>query len=255
MNEGKPSMDSLKVGELAEATGVSVRTLHHYEDLGLLSPRRNGSGHRLYDREQVARLHQVLALRSLGLELGEIRERLTHPLGSDPGQLVARQLEQIGERRRDLEALERRLEQLAEHLRHQREPLLQELVELVAAGRRAERHYSAEQLDALAARAEALGTEGMIAGQNAWRRIYDEAAKHRAAGLAADSPAMLALAREAQGLIEQFTGGDAGTRAALGRAWSDASTSMAEFGLDPEAAAFLAEAQAALASADANAGD
>ena len=44
------TQDVWKVGELAEQTGVSVRTLHYYDEIGLLSPsQRTGSGHRLYD--------------------------------------------------------------------------------------------------------------------------------------------------------------------------------------------------------------
>ena len=44
------AQDVWKVGELAEQTGVSVRTLHYYDEIGLLSPsERTGSGHRLHD--------------------------------------------------------------------------------------------------------------------------------------------------------------------------------------------------------------
>src|SRR6185369_10435766 len=62
-----------KVGELAKRTGVSVRTLHHYDEIGLLSPsHRTGSGHRLYGREEVVRLQQILSLRQMGLSLGDV---------------------------------------------------------------------------------------------------------------------------------------------------------------------------------------
>ena len=64
------------VGELAQQAGVSVRTLHHYEQIGLLSPTRSAAGHRRYTEPDVARLTQVVALRSLGLSLGEIRRCL-----------------------------------------------------------------------------------------------------------------------------------------------------------------------------------
>lgn len=64
------------VGELAQQAGVSVRTLHHYDQIGLLSPTRSAAGHRRYTEPHVARLTQVVALRSLGLSLGEIRRCL-----------------------------------------------------------------------------------------------------------------------------------------------------------------------------------
>ena len=64
------------VGELAQQAGVSVRTLHHYDQIGLVKPTRSAAGHRRYTDPDVARLTQVVALRSLGLSLGEVRHCL-----------------------------------------------------------------------------------------------------------------------------------------------------------------------------------
>lgn len=65
------------VGELARRAGVSIRTLHYYEQLGLLSPIRQGAGqHRLYDQRQVERLQQIAALQYLRMPLKEIRKTL-----------------------------------------------------------------------------------------------------------------------------------------------------------------------------------
>jgi DNA-binding transcriptional MerR regulator len=61
-----------KVGELARATGLTVRALHHYDELGLLVPsERTQAGHRLYGEDDVRRLYRVVALRHLGLPLSE----------------------------------------------------------------------------------------------------------------------------------------------------------------------------------------
>lgn len=70
----------LTVGRVAEQVGVSVRTLHHWDGIGLLVPSgRSWSGYRLYDAADVARLHRVLVYRELGLPLTEIREILDDP--------------------------------------------------------------------------------------------------------------------------------------------------------------------------------
>src|SRR4051794_36034241 len=72
--------EGLKVGELARRTGLTVRTLHHYDAVGLVRPsRRTASGHRLYGAADVARLQQVLSLRQLGLALDEVRACLDRP--------------------------------------------------------------------------------------------------------------------------------------------------------------------------------
>src|SRR6516164_4066930 len=66
--------ESLKVGELARRTGLTIRTLHHYDEIGLLRPSlHTESGHRLYTVGDIARLQQVLSLRQLGFSLEEIQ--------------------------------------------------------------------------------------------------------------------------------------------------------------------------------------
>ena len=70
----------LKIGELAKRTGLTVRTLHHYDDIGLLSPSaRSDAGYRLYDEADLARLHRILALRRFGMALADIGTFLTGP--------------------------------------------------------------------------------------------------------------------------------------------------------------------------------
>ena len=61
------------VGDLAKLTGITVRTLHHYDEIGLVVPsQRTAAGYRLYDDKDVIRLQQVLLFRELGLPLDEI---------------------------------------------------------------------------------------------------------------------------------------------------------------------------------------
>src|SRR3954467_720914 len=66
--------EALKVGELAKRTGLTVRTLHHYDEIGRLRPSlHTESGSRLYTAGDAARLQQVLSLRALGFSLDEVR--------------------------------------------------------------------------------------------------------------------------------------------------------------------------------------
>jgi DNA-binding transcriptional MerR regulator len=68
------------VGELARLAGVSVRTLHHYDDVELLRPTgRSPAGYRLYDTADRQRLQQILFYRELGFGLEEIRHILAEP--------------------------------------------------------------------------------------------------------------------------------------------------------------------------------
>lgn len=69
-----------KVGALAEATGLTVRALHHYDHIGLLRPsRRTDAGHRLYTADDVMRLYRISLLRRLGFPLEQINSVLEDP--------------------------------------------------------------------------------------------------------------------------------------------------------------------------------
>ncbi|MBB5791212.1 TipAS antibiotic-recognition domain-containing protein [Jiangella mangrovi] len=90
--------DGLTVAATAALVGVTVRTLHHWDAVGLVSPSgRTASGYRLYDAAAVARIHRVLVYRELGLPLERIAELLDEPslsaavpLRDQREQLVAR---------------------------------------------------------------------------------------------------------------------------------------------------------------------
>ncbi len=74
-------MSSTKtVSQVAALGRVTVRTLHHYDELGLLRPsQRSRAGHRLYAEADIHRLHEILTWRSLGFPLDEIQALLDDP--------------------------------------------------------------------------------------------------------------------------------------------------------------------------------
>lgn len=70
----------LTVGQMAELAGVTVRTLHHYDGMGLLTPgTRSAAGYRLYEDADCERLQEILFYRELGLGLDEIKSMLQDP--------------------------------------------------------------------------------------------------------------------------------------------------------------------------------
>jgi DNA-binding transcriptional MerR regulator len=78
------------VGDVARAAGVTVRTLHHYDEIGLLVPSgRSAAGYRLYTYDDLLRLQRVLGYRALGLALDEIAELLDDPAADPVAQLRA----------------------------------------------------------------------------------------------------------------------------------------------------------------------
>ena len=104
-------MKPLTVGETARLTGVSVRTLHYYDEIGLLRPSgTSDGGYRLYDEACLARLQQILFFRELAFPLDEIRRILESPSFNSRKAM---------ERHRELLAMKReRLERLIELVDH-----------------------------------------------------------------------------------------------------------------------------------------
>lgn len=106
--------DGLTVGGAASVVGVTVRTLHHWDELGLARPsQRTPGGHRLYDAADVARLHRVRVYRELGLPLADIAALLDAP-ADDAEESLRRQRdevrEHIGRLQRSADALDRMIE-------------------------------------------------------------------------------------------------------------------------------------------------
>jgi DNA-binding transcriptional MerR regulator len=104
------------VGEVSELAGVTVRALHHYDELGVLSPsERSDAGYRLYSHEDLLRLQEILVWRALGFSLAEIKSLLDES-GYDRGSALRRQRELVDEELERLGAVARALDQaLAAH--------------------------------------------------------------------------------------------------------------------------------------------
>ncbi|MGV7003120.1 MerR family transcriptional regulator [Priestia megaterium] len=103
---------SWKIGELASQCGITVRTLRHYHQIGLLVPSEfTEAGHRLYTKADASKLQQILSLKQLGFSLEEIYNFIVNP-NYDPMLVVQTQLEIINEQIKLKEKLRKELEQL-----------------------------------------------------------------------------------------------------------------------------------------------
>ena len=105
---------SWTVSEVARLSGVTVRTLHHYDELGLLRPRgRTETGYRLYEQADLERLQRILAYRDLGIGLDKIAAILDDP-NTDPIEHLRSQRELLLDRRAELDRMITALEKTME---------------------------------------------------------------------------------------------------------------------------------------------
>lgn len=107
----------LTIGELARRSGLTVRTLHHYDAIGLLVPKmRSGAGYRLYGADDIECLHRILALRQMGLSLTDIGTVLSDPDPQPLTELIDQQIERLDAERRQAMRLRARLVSLRNQL-------------------------------------------------------------------------------------------------------------------------------------------
>jgi len=105
----------MKVKEVADLTGISVRTLHHYDEIGLLVPDgTTEAGYRDYSERNLELLQQILFFRELGFSLKKIKEIVTSK-SFDRLEALERHREMLNEKRSQLEQLLRTVEQTIRH--------------------------------------------------------------------------------------------------------------------------------------------
>jgi DNA-binding transcriptional MerR regulator len=217
-----------KVGELARRTGLSVRTLHYYDEIGLLSPsQRTDAGHRLYTADDVVRLQQIKSLQHLGFTLREVREFLDRP-DFPLGRVIELHLSRLKERIELQERLCDLLERVAGRLRSGEEVSSGEFVntvmEVIDMSERLHRYYTPEQLKYLEERGREVGEERIRQAEAEWSELIDQVRAEMEAGTDPSNERVQALARRSMELVNEFTGGDPGIERSLNNMWQQEET-------------------------------
>ena len=200
----------MKAGELTKRTGLTIRTLHHDDEIGLLKPSlRTEVGHGLYTAGDVAHLQRVLSLRQLGFALEEIRDCLDRPEFSPLEVIrlhVARLREQIEMQRKLCE----RLDAIAEHLHTAGEVSAEEFLQTIEVMNMIEKYYTPEQLTQLEVRRKEVGEERIKQGPQLWADLFTAVKAEMDAGTDPADPKAQELAKRWLGLVSEFTGGNPG---------------------------------------------
>jgi DNA-binding transcriptional MerR regulator len=241
--------DALKVGELAKRTGLTVRTLHHYDEIGLLQPSQHtDSGHRLYTAADVARLQQVASLRQLGFSLDEIRDCLDRP-GFSPLEVIRMHLARLRQQIELQRGLCERLEALAAHLEKAGEVSADDFLKTIEGMNMIEQYYTPEQLEMFRKRHEAdpEGTAELARkGQEAWAQLFADIKAEMEKGTDPADPKMQEFEKRRQALVDGFTGGDKAIEANLKRMWTEQGDKLcAQFGMDAKVMEYLFKIAAA----------
>ncbi len=213
----------MKVGVLARQTGLSIRTLHYYDEIGLLTPSQHTeSGHRLYTRADVARLQQIMSLRQIGFRLEEIRDCLDGARFS-PCEVIELHVTRLREQIEMQRALCRRLEALARHCASN-EVSVEEFVQTIEGMTRMDKYYKPEHQAEIRARGEQLGEQGLRQAEADWAQLIAEVRAEMDKGTPPSDPRAQALAQRWRALVEAFTGGNPEIEQGLNKMWHEETT-------------------------------
>lgn len=240
----------MKVGQLAKQTGVSIRTLHHYDEIGLLKPsHRTEAGHRLYTPGDIARLQQIKSLQHLGLSLAEVREWLDRSDYS-PLRVIEIHLDRLDEKMDLQRQLRRCLETLAARYRQEEALTVEEVTETIREVMMMEGYYTPEQRAQLEKRGQMLGEERIREAEAEWRELFVALEAEMKKGAEPDAESVKPLGRKACSLIDEFTGSDPGIRQSLGNMYRQEGPSKVlgahGFKFDPAVFEFLQKAMLAV---------
>lgn len=236
-------MKTYTVAQIARRTGISVRTLHHYEAQGVLVPaRRSDKGYRLYGAAELKRLQHVLALRALGFSLAETRECLDADALSFAAAL-RRQIVRLREAVARQSELLVHLEFVADAADRGHPIDAETLLISIEASNIMEKYLTQEQLDQVKRRGEEIGPARIREVEQTWPTVI--AGMQAALALNKDpaSEEVQTLARRWRGLVREFTGGNAGIQRSLNTMFEQEPQAMQKrTGIDTQLMAYARQA-------------
>ena len=223
----------LKVGELAQRAGLTVRALHHYDAIGLLTPSaRSEAGYRLYNRADIGRLHQIQALRRFGVSLADIATFLASP-DADLGRIVDQQIAALDRQISQAGQLRSQLAQLQGQLRDGQEPELAGWLGTLEMMTLYDRYFSKEELKRL----PLLAGDGVRLAE--WRTIVGQIQALKDAGVPPEDTRVHQLAQHWMIMAERDTGGDPALAVRINAMHEREPTLMAQLGIIPELMAYV----------------
>ncbi len=217
---------TLQAQQFAELAGVTVRTLHHYDRLGLLRARRTESGYRVYRESDLERLEQIVALKFVGLPLKRIKTLLDRD-NLELAEALPRQRLVLEAKRKLIDRAILAIKDAERTLATGRRPdaaLLKKIIEVIEMHEDpnwSEKYYSKEALEKLKERREQWTPELQDKATKDWSELYRDV--EAALGEDPAGPKAQALAGRWAALIQQFTGGDPDITKGLNAVWKDPS--------------------------------
>ena len=226
----------LKVGELARRSGITVRTLHYYDNIGLLIPSaRSDSGYRLYNRADIARLHHIQALRRMGVtlaEVGAILERSDLALPT----VLERQIAMLNQQLAQITALRARLQTMQLQLTAGDDPELNDWLTTLELMTMYDKYFTADEL------AQLPFYQADTQRQQEWVAMVQQVHELMANGTPAEDPQAQRIARRWMLTLERDTAGNPAFLTRLNAMHADEPSMREQIGITPAMTDYITRA-------------
>jgi DNA-binding transcriptional MerR regulator len=242
-----------KVSEFAAKSGVTVRTLHHYDRLGLLRPGgRSAAGYRLYGERELARLQQITTLKFIGLSLKQIKDVLDHG-DLDLVAALRMQRELLAEKGRQIERAIQAIDEADRSMKSSRRPdwaALKKIIEVMEMDSTMDwtkKYYSPEAQTKVEERKKLWTPELQAQTTRQWQALIADIEAAMAAGEDPAGAKVQTLAQRWRDFTRGFTGGDPEIQKGVNKLYADQANWPAHFKRpwSDEVQAFIMKASAA----------
>lgn len=226
--------ETWKVGELSRLTGITIRTLHHYDEIGLLSPSSHtASGHRLYSEADIIKLQQIMSLKQLGFALDEIKQMFERP-DYNPKQVIKMQIERLNEEIRIKKELRSQMKELEDVFDRVNKPNSEQFIKAIQLIINQKKYFTEEQRSKLKIQYEKFKSSNMEALTSDWNQLLTSFQSEMEKGTSPDNPFVQELAKKWQEGINLFAQGDAGIVQAAEHYYRDNPFAAKENGMSRE---------------------
>ncbi len=244
----KKQLQLWKVGELAQRTGVSVRALHHYNQIGLLIPsERSKAGYRLYAEQDLIRLQLIKSLQQLHFSLQEIKASLDKNNFSLL-QVIPLHISKLEEQITLQQQLCDRLKRVAEILNSREKVSPEQFIQLIYLTTMTEQNFTPEEMAKIKAQGEKYGEKVIHEVELEWPQLIAQVKAEMAKGTDPSDPVVLGYAKRWKELVSMFTGGDPGIEKKLKKMYTEGEGMQNKFegAPDPAMVAYVQKAFEAL---------
>lgn len=233
-----------KVGEIASITGLTIRTLRYYDQIDLFSPSQyTESGHRLYTKSDLSKLHQILALKQIGLSLDDIKSVMRNKEKGSATNIIATQITRI---KKDIEVQQNLLYELESALKtisSKKKMSVEELTKLLRAMKMyQEKYFTKEQLDKMKHYYDHYEEGALKEVEQEFRIILERIQSEKEKGIPPKNSKVQTLAKQWADIAYSFTRNDQDLRRQTEKFHAENPDNDLLFGMNAELYKYIQEA-------------